>query len=95
MSETTTNKTLISVYETMDEDQKTVVAYLINKIPRESGDSVEQSGTSSVEEFLKHQGVEAPAGNLGDIYESLNPEQKKLFEYAVGKALEVDAADGD
>lgn len=53
-------KTLISVYETMNEDQQTVVQYLISLIPNDDSnddDAVEQSGSLSSDEFLASMGV--------------------------------------
>lgn len=92
MAETTetngTKKTAYEVWQGMDEEQKTLVAYLVSLIPQDGGEA-KQSSISS-EDFLSHYGVEESASDSQEVYESLNSDQKKLFDFAVGKALETD-----
>lgn len=55
-------KTLLDVYQNMDDEGKTVVEYLVGRLYQATGDSVdlEQSGIGSYEDFLAAQGVTAP-----------------------------------
>lgn len=92
MAETTetngTKKTAYEVWEGMDDEQKALVAYLVSMIPQDGGEA-KQSSISS-QDFLAHYGVEESTSDSQEVYESLNPDQKRLFNFAVGKALETD-----
>ena len=76
------DKSIAEVYETLNEEQKTVVQYMIGVALETGGDDGDEIAQSDLE--LEH----AEAETLKDVYASLSDIQKKLVHFMIGTALE-------
>lgn len=80
-------KTVQDVYDTLTEEQKKVVAFLVGKAVEDA-----TSGNSEVKHADDDQNDEEDDGNddktVQDVYDTMNDEQKKVVAFLVGKAIE-------
>lgn len=82
------DRTVQDVLDSMTEEQRKVVEYLVGKA---LGEKDEES-----EEEVKHADDEKDDGRtIQDVIDSMSEEQKKVLEYLVGTALEEKGADED
>lgn len=68
-------KTVQDVYNSMNDEQKKVVAFLVGKAVEDA------KGGSQADE-------EGGEETVNDIYHSMNEKQKKVVAFLVGKAIE-------
>ena len=90
-------ETVQDVYDSMNEKQKKVVAFLVGKAVEDA------KGGAAEEEEVKHadddQNDDSEEGNedetVQDIYNSMNEKQKKVVAFLVGKAVQDDEEDSN
>ena len=90
-------ETVQDVYDSMNEKQKKVVAFLVGKAVEDA------KGGAAEEEEVKHadddQNEGSEEGNedetVQDIYNSMNEKQKKVVAFLVGKAVQDDEEDSN
>jgi HK97 family phage prohead protease len=80
-------KTVQDVYDTLTDEQKKVVAFLVGKAVEDA-----TSGNSEVKHADDDQNDEEEDGDddktVQDVYDTMNDEQKKVVAFLVGKAIE-------
>ena len=90
-------KTVQDVYNTMNEDQKKVVAFLVGKAVEDAkGGSAAEAKPEEVKHSDDDQNDDNSAEDqevdgeetVEDVYHSMNDKQKKVVDFLVGKAIE-------
>ena len=91
-------KTVQDVYDSMNEEQKKVVAFLVGKAVEDAkGDSGKEGEVKHADDAQNDDNSEDinEEETIEDVYHSMDEKQKKVVAFLVGKALEDQAADSN